>query len=47
MVFGKGFDIKTINQASKITELPIIACGGAGNEDHFYKLLNRYFCTCW
>jgi cyclase len=38
---GKGFDIRTINQVSKITELPIIACGGAGNEDHFYKAFKQ------
>ena len=34
---GKGFDIKTINLVMKNTSLPIIACGGAGTEEHFYK----------
>ena len=34
---GKGFDIKTINMVIKNTSLPIIACGCAGTEEHFYK----------
>ena len=34
---GKGFDIRTINLVNKITSLPMIACGGAGTEEHFYK----------
>ena len=33
---GKGFDIKTINIVIKNTSLPVIACGGAGTEEHFY-----------
>lgn len=34
---GIGFDIKTIEKVLKITSLPVIACGGAGTNEHFLK----------
>ena len=34
---ANGYDIDTIEQISKISEIPIIACGGAGHQVHFFK----------
>ena len=35
-----GFDIELIKLISKNVDLPIIVQGGAGNWDHFFKVLN-------
>ena len=34
---ANGYDIETINAVSKISNIPIIACGGAGHQSHFLK----------
>jgi imidazole glycerol-phosphate synthase subunit HisF len=35
---GKGFDIATAAEAAACTRLPVIACGGAGDDDDFVAL---------
>ena len=37
----KGYDIETINEISKISDVPIIASGGAGNLKDFYEIIER------
>ena len=37
----KGYDIETINKISKISDVPIIASGGAGNLKDFYEIIER------
>ncbi len=37
----KGFDIELISNANKISSIPIIASGGAGNSQHCFDLLNK------
>ena len=39
----RGFDIKLLEQASKLTKKPIIALGGAGKPEHFIKLINSNY----
>ena len=34
----KGYDLEVIKKAKKILNIPIIACGGAGNFEHLEKL---------
>ncbi len=34
-----GFDINILSQISKITNIPIIASGGAGDLNHFYDAI--------
>ena len=34
----KGYDLEVIKKAKKISNKPIIACGGAGNFEHMEKL---------
>ena len=36
-----GYDIETINDISNISEIPIIASGGAGKPSDFYDLINE------
>ena len=38
----KGYDIKLLKMISKITNIPIIACGGAGNVNH----IKEAFLSC-
>lgn len=38
---GKGFDISTINKVLKCTELPVIACGGAGKKEDFLEAFKK------
>ncbi|RYF93183.1 MAG: imidazole glycerol phosphate synthase cyclase subunit [Chitinophagaceae bacterium] len=38
---GNGYDIDTIREAYKVTSLPIIACGGAGDPYDFVDLANE------
>ncbi len=35
---GNGYDIETINQVNEVLNIPLIACGGAGNEYDFVDL---------
>jgi cyclase len=35
---GEGFDLRTLNEVSRITKLPIIASGGGGKYDHFVNV---------
>ena len=37
----KGYDLKIIKKISKITKLPVIACGGAGNFKHVEDILKK------
>ena len=37
----RGYDIETINDISNISEIPIIASGGAGKPSDFYDLINK------
>ena len=38
---GEGFDIELINLLEKNTNLPIIACGGAGDYHHFEEVYKK------
>ena len=38
---GEGFDIELINLLEKNTNLPIIACGGAGDYHHFEEVFKK------
>jgi len=37
----KGYDISQLKKIRKICKVPLIASGGAGNEDHFVKVFNE------
>jgi Imidazoleglycerol-phosphate synthase len=37
---GKGFDTKLISEISTMVQIPVIACGGAGNQSHFVDVVN-------
>jgi len=36
-----GYDIEYLDEASSLLEIPIIACGGAGNWDHLSEVLTK------
>lgn len=38
---GKGYDIELIERISGSVPIPVIACGGAGNIDHFYEAVRH------
>ncbi len=37
----KGFDLEMLNAVCKISSVPVIASGGAGNIEHFIELFNK------
>ena len=37
----KGYDIETIKKISKISDVPIIASGGAGSLNNFYEIIQK------
>jgi cyclase len=37
-----GFDLNLISEVSKISKIPLICSGGAGNFDHIYELINSF-----
>ena len=38
---GNGFEIEFTNEIMKFMNIPIILCGGAGNEDHFLDAIKK------
>lgn len=38
---GKGFDLELIGSISRAVPVPVIACGGAGNEGHFLDAIKK------
>ena len=34
---GNGYDLELLNLVCKITNLPVIACGGVGKHEHLYE----------
>jgi len=38
---GQGYDIELLSLASRATQLPIIACGGAGKYEHFVEAMEK------
>lgn len=34
---ARGYDLETIDRVAKAVEIPVIACGGAGQQNHFLK----------
>lgn len=36
---GKGFDIELVKRITESVSIPVIACGGAGNSEHFYEVI--------
>lgn len=36
---GSGFDLELVKKVSELVPIPIIACGGAGNKEHFYQII--------
>lgn len=37
----EGFDIKLIKRVSELSSVPVIACSGAGNWEHFYECFSK------
>ncbi len=38
---GKGYDIELIERITASVDIPVIACGGAGNAEHFYEAIHN------
>ncbi len=38
---GKGYDIDLIESVCSVVKIPVIACGGVGDWDHFSEALNK------
>lgn len=38
---GKGYDLKLVKQVVDAVNIPVIACGGAGNSAHLLEVVNR------
>ncbi len=38
---GKGYDIDLVNNVCKAVNIPVIACGGVGEWDHFCEVLDK------
>lgn len=36
---GKGYDIELVRKVSEMLEIPVIACGGAGNQEHVKEVI--------
>ncbi len=38
---GRGYDIELVQRVSEMVNIPVIACGGAGNNDHVIQVLQE------
>jgi imidazole glycerol-phosphate synthase subunit HisF len=38
---GKGFDVELTRQIAELVDVPVIACGGAGNSDHVCEVISN------